>query len=207
MNRHNDQLPVNILLSHDLSLLWPFYVHSFTLSESAYNHLYFYRPPTKIREDNIFTGVCHSVWGREVGGWVGNYRKCTLPLLDTRLGHLPLPSPRHQTWDLPLLTFGGHHWRLLQTCTLEDLIPPSPTSSGGRRAVHILLACCLVKLVICWQFSFVKYPSGLVLWCEPPTKWGRRPVKENKTRFFVCFQLVWTIPKAQSHQEKAKLCF
>ena len=24
----------------------------------------FYRPPTKLREGNVFTGVCHSVQGR-----------------------------------------------------------------------------------------------------------------------------------------------
>ena len=42
------------------------------------------------------------------------------------------------TSDLPqplLLASGGHHWRPVQTCSLEDLPPPSPplTSGGGYR--------------------------------------------------------------------------
>ena len=41
-----------------------------------------------------------------------------------------LPRPTHQTWDHPpqplAVTSGGHHWRLVQTCSLED---PTPTST------------------------------------------------------------------------------
>ena len=43
----------------------------------------------------------------------------------------------------PLLTSGGHHWRLVQTCLLEDLTPSPPrkpplalTSSGGHRNTY-----------------------------------------------------------------------
>ena len=36
-----------------------------------------------------------------------------------------LPPPQHQTWDLCplLLTSGGHHWKPVQTCSLEALAP------------------------------------------------------------------------------------
>ena len=50
-------------------------------------------------------------------------------------------TPWHQTWDLPpplLLTSGGHHWRPVQTCSLEDLPLPQPVlkSSGGHRNMY-----------------------------------------------------------------------
>ena len=67
-------------------------------------------------------------------GWVGY----PTPPPDIRPGHLP-PPPHigHHTWaPTPLsilLTSGGHHWRPVQTCSLEDLMPQSAlTSSGGH---------------------------------------------------------------------------
>ena len=59
----------------------------------------------------------------------------------------PLSAP-----TIPLLvTSGGHYWRPVETCSLED--PPKPIlTSGGdtesctiaKRAVRILLECFLV---------------------------------------------------------------
>ena len=72
--------------------------------------------------------------------------------------HYPWSS--NGTWVLlpktpstQLLTYGGHYWRPVQTCSLEDLPPPALvlTSSGGHHNIYswqaveyILLECCLV---------------------------------------------------------------
>ena len=72
----------------------------------------------------------------------------------------PPPTNRHETWGFTplsalLLTSGGRYWRPVQTCSLEDL-PPLPhwyrhlvvateTDTVGKRAVRILLECCLVQ--------------------------------------------------------------
>ena len=66
---------------------------------------------------------------------------------------------RHGTLGAPLLvTSGGHHWRPVQKCSLED--PPLPllvlTSGGmvtkvrtvGKQAVGILLECFLVCFTV-----------------------------------------------------------
>ena len=52
------------------------------------------------------------------------------------IGHMvEYPPPRHQTWGPicppsyplpPATASGGHHWRPVQTCSLEDLPPPPP---------------------------------------------------------------------------------
>ena len=40
---------------------------------------------------------------------------------------LDIPHSGHTPWTYPLLlTSGDHHWRPGQTCSLEDLAPPSP---------------------------------------------------------------------------------
>ena len=47
---------------------------------------YFYRPQTKLREDNVFTPVCHSVHG---WGWVGWGVCLCIQGVDTTLGRHP----------------------------------------------------------------------------------------------------------------------
>ena len=46
------------------------------------------------------------------------------------------PFPRMPDMGSPLLTSGCHHWRPVQTCSLEDLPPPVLTSSGGHRNTY-----------------------------------------------------------------------
>ena len=99
-----------------------------------------YRPRTKLREGNVFTSVSfilfmgrgsscdHCPWC--VGTWY-------LPLLP--IG--PSPDTRHGTYNLAplLLTSGGHHWRPVQTCSLENIPPPLIsvlTSSGGHENTY-----------------------------------------------------------------------
>ena len=84
------------------------------------------------------------------------------------LGHGYPPITRHGTfshyWHLVvitgdmgptpslLLTSGGHHWRPVQTCSLEDLprnrylqqVVATETCTVSKRVVRILLECCLV---------------------------------------------------------------
>ena len=105
-------------------------LHIFTI-------LHFYLPQTKLWECNVFTGVCYSVWG-----WGGNAQMAPgylpPPPRDMEPGYLPPTC----AWDLGaytpsplLLTSGGHHWKPVQTWSLEDLPPPLPpvlTSSGGH---------------------------------------------------------------------------
>ena len=53
---------------------------------------------------------------------------------------IPPPSPRHGTWiSYLLLTSGGHHWRPVQTCSLEYL-PPTSTDTYWQPPKHMQLA-------------------------------------------------------------------
>ena len=73
--------------------------------------------------------VCHSVQGDPM--W-------PLPMMYWDMG-TPPPAPRYQTWVVItgnmgptslLLTSGGHHWRPVQTCSLEDQPPLHPSGTG-----------------------------------------------------------------------------
>ena len=96
-----------------------------------------YRLPTKLQEGNIFSRICHSA--QVAGGphvtitmmhWTSLYRlPGPGPLLDIRY-MAPSPVPSTSDIDPPgpgplLMTSGGHHWRPVQTCSLED--PPTGT--------------------------------------------------------------------------------
>ena len=75
----------------------------------------------------------------------------TLPPWTLDLDTLP---PRQGTWIpyLLLLTFDGHHWRFVQTSSLEDspplrhwhLVVAIKARMVGERTVSILLECCFV---------------------------------------------------------------
>ena len=79
-----------------------------------------YRPQTKLREGNVFTGGCHFVGGGGVGTsyapWDRSHGRVPLPHMGSR--HLLLLPPdiilRYPHPPI-LLTSGGHHWRPIQT--------------------------------------------------------------------------------------------
>ena len=90
-----------------------------------------YRPPTKLREGNVFTGVCHSVHRevclipgpfRGVWGWV--YLEGTPPSKGTPCKGTPpgryFPSPRNvhpHCWHLVVVTeAGGKHPTGMLSC-------------------------------------------------------------------------------------------
>ena len=147
----------------------------------------YYRPQTKLRKVNVFTGVSLSVilsregeLGTSVadprfsrggaptpklrlfynflakncmklkefgpGGRVPGAPSLYPPLhimqhaigymVGYPLGHqtYPLPIPaEHQTWGLTsqLMTSSSHHWRFVQTSSLEDPPPPPPVLTSG----------------------------------------------------------------------------
>ena len=74
----------------------------------------FYRPPTNLRED-VFTRVCLST-GQ--GPHVTITHDHVLDLI--------VQTPPPPTWDLRIpVTSGGHHWKPVQTCSLQDPLPTS----------------------------------------------------------------------------------
>ena len=110
---------------------------------------HYYRPPTRLREGNVFSRVCHSVH-RGGGGSPCDITHGALDLTvqPTGLGLSPL-----QTWDPPspppdmgpprpwppLVTSGDHHWRPGQTCSLDLTVqspPPILISSGLHRSTY-----------------------------------------------------------------------
>ena len=128
----------------------------------------FYCPPTKLREGNVFTGVCHYV---QLGG--GPHMTITHDVLNLTLQTptdqaLPLqtwgPSipglgtpSRHETWGphplvSNIVTSGGHHWIPVHTCSFDLTVQPplhywhlvDEVHTVGKRAVRILLECCFV---------------------------------------------------------------
>ena len=126
-----------------------------------------------MREGNVFTGVCLSFCGGGGGGvgtshasWGRSHRRLPpLPCISD-LGPTPPPSQphsRHQTWGPPLpqlLTSAGHHWRPVQSCSLEDLPPLILTSSCCHRNTYRwqagcthttgMLSCLSVSYCTCW---------------------------------------------------------
>ena len=77
-----------------------------------------YGRQTKFGEGNVFTGIC-CLFG---GGIVTSNAS-----LDRSHGRVP---PDMRTWvpsPPPLLTSGGHHWRPVQTCSLEGIPTPFPS--------------------------------------------------------------------------------
>ena len=74
--------------------------------------------------------------------WTSLYR--ALPRHQTKgsLPHLGPAPPRHQTWILPaptplLVTSGGNHRRLVQTCSLKEYLSPPVLTSGGHWSIYI----------------------------------------------------------------------
>ena len=93
----------------------------------------FYRPSTKLREDNVFSRVCPC---DHVMHWTSLYSPLQTSdmgppsspaFLDIRRG--PQPHPQ-------LGTSGGHHFGPAQTCSLEDQPCPPLLTSGGHQSTY-----------------------------------------------------------------------
>ena len=120
-------------------------------------------PPTKLREGNVYTRVClftggggpyviitHDALVLTVHALHAGVPSCPL---DIR--HGTLLAPRHQTWDQPptpmplLVISGGHHWRPVQICSLEDTPHPPPPARWQAGGTHPtgMLPCFYVLLI------------------------------------------------------------
>ena len=81
-------------------------------------------------------------------------------IIHDALGHSYPQAPRYQTWNLHLplspdmgptpllLTSGGHHWRPVQTCLLENIAQLVLTPSDNHRNMY------------CWQ-AVSTHPTGM----------------------------------------------
>ena len=93
-----------------------------------------YCPQMKFREGNVLTGVCLSFCS--VGTPCDHYPS----------GHGTWVTHQYQIWGLlqipdigpipPLLISGGHHWRPVQSCSLEVWPPIVLTSSVGQQNIY-----------------------------------------------------------------------
>ena len=88
----------------------------------------FYRPPTKLRECNVFNHICLFTGGEESRG--DHYSWCIGPHCkgppDIRHG-----TPR--TLASLLVISGGHQWRPVQTCSFEE--PPQLILTSGAQSL------------------------------------------------------------------------
>ena len=104
------------------------------LCDTTFETINIYRPPKELSEGNVFSHVCLSVCLSHKESHVA----ITHDALDLTVQPSPALAPAllFQTWDPqprphpsyigphPLLvTSGGHHWRPVQTCSLEDPTP------------------------------------------------------------------------------------
>ena len=122
----------------------------------------YYCLPTKFREGNVFTDVCLSIHRLGVPMWpltmvcTSNCKALLAPIQTWDMGHGDSPAP-----TLPCLhgIYGGHHWRPIQTCSLDLTVQEkycphqywhlvtTKVFTVGKQVVYILLE---------W-FLFLKY--------------------------------------------------
>ena len=104
---------------------------------------HFYRPPRKLREGNVFTGVCLSFNSRGSPMWPLPMTHWTSPPGPLVLTPSPWPWPPFQTLHIgipPVVTSGDCSWRPVQNCSLEDPLPVL-TSGGHWKHVHLASGC------------------------------------------------------------------
>ena len=116
-----------------------------------------YRPQTRFREGNVFTGV-----------YLSTGAEYLISNASWNRSHGRVPTSLPWTSDMgiyPLLaTSGGDHWIPVQTCLFGDLTPPPPQQhlvvateteacAVSKRAVCILVECCLVDTCVFGQIS------------------------------------------------------
>ena len=83
----------------------------------------YYHTLTKLRGGNVFKGICHSV-----GGLVSHVPCAWRGRGGYPRSHVPCPGGPH---PIPLLlTSGGHHWKPVQTYSLEEI--PHPLQYGWQ---------------------------------------------------------------------------
>ena len=94
----------------------------------SFSELNFYRPSTKLREANVFTGVCLSF---SLGGHLVTITRDALDLIvqDTPTGHQNSYSQPWSPWTSDLVITGD-----IQTCSFED--PLRTTSSDCYWSTH-----------------------------------------------------------------------
>ena len=100
--------------------------------------MFYYRPQTKLQEDNVFTGVCLSIGGggRSNASWDRSHGRAPPPPMDIR--------PENY---LLLLSSGDQHWRPVQTCSHEKppaqwhLVVATEARTVCKRTVRILWNC------------------------------------------------------------------
>ena len=112
---------------HIMDLNWKLWdvLTSYCLNVTSCYKKSSYRPPIKLQEANIFTDVCLSFSSG------GSTSHASWDRWSTPMEYHPLSSGIPY---LLLVTSGGDHWRLVQSCSFEDLPYPlqGVTSSGGN---------------------------------------------------------------------------
>ena len=144
--------------------------------KSIENHDLHYRLPTKLRGGNVFSlSVCHSVNNVTI---THDY-SCNLT------GQGPPAPALHPL----LMTSGGHHWRSVQTCSLQDSLLVL-TSGGywGTYGQSKWEASILLKWFLLSMMSFNLHSQDQ--WVA--FKWKLRS-KQCYKRFFDIFRYNWDI--------------
>ena len=94
------QISNNIFRNNEISHEWPLFLTSIYYVGANY-----YRPPTKLRKCNVFTGLCVCLSTGGVPMW---------PLL---MVHWTLLYKAFPSCHPLLVTSGSHHWRPVETCS------------------------------------------------------------------------------------------
>ena len=106
---------------------WPTFIHVINLTELVM--WYYYRPQTKLREDNVFTPVCQSFCSQ--GGW------CTPPRQTPPTGQTPPPRGNTPLEVATEVGRGGMHptgmhscWSILQYKCVTQMGASNPEGTG-----------------------------------------------------------------------------
>ena len=174
---------------------YQWYYNSFCDLNKLSNWINFYRPPTKLREGNVFSRVCLWViitwWGIPCDHYlwciIGSHHKGT-PLQDMgpHCTGIPDPSTSDTRWPqletcLNLFTWGPHHWCWNLVATEACMV--------GKRAVRTLLECFLVILIITKSCSSCCHTNIRIGFVQITRK-GHPEVSRNRSSDFLFFESV-----------------
>ena len=93
-------------------------------------HYNIYRPPTKLREGNVFSRVCPSVSHSVGGEGRGPHVTITHDILDLTIQGPPPGTRPHYTGTSLLVTSGGQGLNIVQTYTVETCSLEDPSSGA-----------------------------------------------------------------------------